>query len=123
MSKLMILGAGISQVPLIQKAKEMGLHVIVLSWPGNYPGIAMADRYYNADTTDVTKVEEIARLEQIDGICTTGTDVAIASIGKVNDSMLLQGVSYHASILATNKLMMKEAFKKHGVRTANYRKV
>ena len=50
--KLMILGAGIYQVPLIRKAKEMGLETYVLSYPGNYPGIPLADHYAPLDTRD-----------------------------------------------------------------------
>lgn len=38
--KLLILGAGIYQVPLIETAKRMGLETIVASIPGNYPGFA-----------------------------------------------------------------------------------
>ena len=34
MPKLLILGAGIYQVPLIQKAKEMGFYTIAASYPG-----------------------------------------------------------------------------------------
>ena len=33
--KIMILGAGIYQVPLIRKAKEMGLETLVVSIPGD----------------------------------------------------------------------------------------
>ena len=43
MKKIMILGAGIYQVPLILKAKEMGLYTLVVSYPGPYPGFALAD--------------------------------------------------------------------------------
>ena len=50
--KLMILGAGIYQVPLIKKAKEMGLETLVVSIKGNYPGIALADSFYEIDTRD-----------------------------------------------------------------------
>ena len=35
MKKLMIMGAGIYQVPLIKKAKEMGIYTIVVSIPGS----------------------------------------------------------------------------------------
>ena len=42
--KLLILGAGIYQVPLIETAKRMGLETIVASIPGNYPGFALADK-------------------------------------------------------------------------------
>ncbi|WP_256759916.1 ATP-grasp domain-containing protein [Cohnella sp. WQ 127256] len=123
MRKLMILGAGISQVPLIKVAKEMGLFVIVVSRNGNYPGFALADKVYYEDTTNTDKIVEIAEWEQIDGICTTGTDVAVKSIGKVVDTLGLSGVSYDSAKLSSNKWEMKQAFMEHGVRTANFIKV
>ena len=39
MKKLMIMGAGIYQVPLIRKAREMGIYTIAVSIPGNYPAL------------------------------------------------------------------------------------
>jgi carbamoylphosphate synthase large subunit len=103
MKKLMVLGAGISQLPLILTAKRMGLFVIVLSSPGNYPGFAWADQIYYEDTTNIEKVADICRNEHIDGICTTGTDVAVKAIGKVVDKLGLCGVSYEAALLSSNK--------------------
>ena len=87
MKKLMVLGAGISQLPLIQTAKNMGLHVIVVSRQGNYPGFALADQVYYEDTTNSQKIVEISKHEHIDGICSTGTDVAVKSIGCVVDAL------------------------------------
>ena len=43
MKKLMIMGAGIYQVPLIKRAKEMGIYTIVVSIPGNYPGFELSE--------------------------------------------------------------------------------
>lgn len=123
MKRLMILGAGISQLPLIKTAKRMGLFVIVISRHGAYPGFAFADKIYYVDTTDSEKIAEIARFEQIDGICTTGTDVAVKSIGKVVDSLGLSGISYDSAKLSTNKWAMKQAFMEHGVRTSRFVKV
>ena len=50
--KLLILGAGVYQVPLILKAKEMGLYTIAASYAGPYPGLAIADEVWEIDTTD-----------------------------------------------------------------------
>ena len=50
--KLLILGAGIYQVPLIETAKRMGLETIVASIPGNYPGFALADKVVYENTVD-----------------------------------------------------------------------
>ena len=43
MKKLMVLGAGYDQVPLIERAKQMGLYVVTVS-PGDYPGMKLADK-------------------------------------------------------------------------------
>ena len=56
MKKIMILGAGIYQVPLIQTAKRLGIYSIAVSIPGNYPGFAYADKVYYENTTDWEKI-------------------------------------------------------------------
>lgn len=123
MKKIMILGAGVYQVPLILKAKEMGLYTIVVSIPGNYPGFDFADKVYYEDTTDYEKVLEIAKSENINGIVTAGTDVAVITVGKVCDEMGLCGLSFEAAQIAADKLLMKEQYEKYGVRTARFRKI
>lgn len=120
---LMIMGAGIYQVPLIQKAKEMGYRTIVVSIPGDYPGLALADKVYHIDTREQEKVLEAARQEKIVGICTSGTDVAIRTVGYVCSSMGLCGISDKAARLVTDKALMKEAFRDNGVSTAAFCRV
>lgn len=123
MPKLLILGAGIYQVPLIQKAKEMGFYTIVASYPGPYPGLSLADKVYYTDTTDKKGILELSQSEHIDGICTSGTDVAVKSIGYVCDALDLPGVSFHSASLATDKFCMKQAFLQGGVSTAPFYQV
>lgn len=120
MKKIMILGAGIYQVPLIKTAKEMGLYTIVCSIDGNYPGFKHADKVYHVNTTDKEAVLKIAIEENIDGIVTTGTDVAVVTIGYVCDQMNLTGLTYDSGKLVSDKSLMKKAFMKHGVSTARF---
>lgn len=119
----MIMGAGIYQVPLIKKAKEMGIETIAVSIPGNYPGFAFADKIYYENTVDYEKILEIAKQEQIDGIVTAGTDVAVITIGKVCDELGLTGLSFEAARIASNKILMKKRYEECGVRTARFREV
>lgn len=123
MKKLLILGAGIYQVPLIKTAKRLGIETIVASIPGNYPGFELADKVYYENTTDYQKILSIARREKIDGIITTGTDVAVITIGKVCDALKLKGLSFRAAEIATDKLLMKNQYEKYDVRSARYRKI
>lgn len=123
MKKIMILGAGIYQVPLIKTARRMGLYTIVASIPGEYPGFTFADKSCEVDTTDREAVLAICRQEGVDGICTSGTDVAVATIGYVCSSLGLPGLSEEAAECATDKAKMKRAFEKGGVRASVFRRV
>ncbi len=120
MKKIMIPGAGIYQLPLIKKAKELGLIAIVASVPGNYPGFSYADKVYYIDTKDAESILKTAASENIDGIVTTGTDAAVVSIGTVCDKMGLLGISKEAAEISCNKLLMKKAFLKNGIPSARF---
>ena len=118
MKRIMILGAGLYQVPLIETAKRMGLETIVVSVPGPYRGFEIADRCYAIDTRDREKILQAAKEEEIGGICTTGTDVAVSSIGYVCEKLGLKGISPKAAETLCDKALMKEAFLRGGVSCA-----
>ena len=123
MKKILILGAGIYQVPLIRTAHEMGLYTVVASIPGKYPGFAMADKAAYINTIDCEAVLALAREEKIDGIVTAGTDVCVPTQGYVCDKLGLCGPSYEAACMAQSKLLMKREFAKHGVNTAEFAEI
>lgn len=123
MKTIMILGAGIYQVPLIQRAKEKGYRTVVVSIPGSYPGFDIADKVYFVNTTDKEACLKVAIEENISAVCTTGTDVALPTLGYICDTLKLHGPSENTSILSSNKALMKDAFVKGGVHTAQHIKV
>ena len=120
---VLILGAGIYQVPLIREAQARGLRAVTASIPGNYPGFGVADRVYYTDTTDREAILEIARKEQVSAVVTTGTDVAVSTIGYVCRRLGLPGIGEEAARLLTDKALMKEAFVMGGVTTSAFRRV
>lgn len=120
MKKIIILGAGIYQVPLIKCAKKLGYYSIVCSIEGNYPGFAYADKVYYINTTDKEAVLKVAQEEKADGIVTAGTDVAVNTIGYVCDKLGLKGLSSVSAEMVTDKSLMKKAFNEEGVSTAKY---
>ncbi len=68
-------------------------------------------------------VLDIARSERVAAVTTTGTDVAVSSIGYVCRELGLCGISEQAARVLTDKALMKEAFVNGGVTTAEFRRV
>lgn len=120
MKKLMILGAGTYQVPLIKQAKEMGLYVIAVS-PGNYPGMPLADKVIDCDIMDEEGVLKAAEAEGIDGIISDETDMSVLSMAYTVDKLGLSGNSYDAVLPFIDKYMMRERCRELGVDTIDYR--
>lgn len=116
----MILGAGVYQLPLILKAREIGLTAIVVSPLGPYPGIEHADTWIDCDVRDKEQVLAVAKQHGISAILTTGSDVSVPAIGYVVDALSLAGTGYLASEICADKLLMKQAFVEHGIRTAKF---
>lgn len=110
MRKLLVLGAGVYQAPLIKKAKELGLYTIAASYAGNYPGLSLADEVWEVDTTDARRLAALSKEAHISGVCTSGTDVAIISLGTICEELGLPGVSLACARTVTDKALMKRAF-------------
>lgn len=120
MKSVVILGAGIYQLPLIQKAKNLGYKTLVVSIPGNYPGLKIADEIINLDTRDYKGILDILSSRKIDAIVTTGTDVAIPTLGRLNEALNLHGLGKEGSVNASNKIKMKKLFVENGIPTARF---
>lgn len=114
------MGAGIYQVPLMKKAKEMGFKAIVVSPLGNYPGLALADEVIDLDTRDHVAVLAQAKRIGIDAVLTTGTDLAVPTIGYLVDELGLAGTGYAAAQQSMDKTLMKQCFAEHGIQTAKF---
>lgn len=120
MAKVMVLGAGVYQVPLIRTIQNMGHQAVVVSRRGPYPGFDIADTFYELDTTDAEGILAAARAEGIDGITTTGTDVAVPALGMVCDALGLRGITAAAAARVTDKSVMKQTFINGGVSTSAF---
>lgn len=87
MRKIMILGAGEGQVPLIRRAKAANYYVLVVSPHGDYPGFEYADECFYENISAVEKVFKIAREQRIDAIATDQTDVAVPTVQYVAERL------------------------------------
>lgn len=113
--RLMILGASQLQLPAIVKAKNMGLHVIVLDINKNAVGVDYADEFYDISTIDVESIIKKSEEHNIDGIMTLATDMPMRAVAAVGEKLGLNTISYETAIRATDKARMREQLSKFNV--------
>lgn len=118
MSKILILGAGVYQIPLIKQAVAAGHHVVVASWSGQDPGMALGHESWVIDTTHKEELLQHAIASGIEAVTTAGTDVAVPSIGWICDHLHLPGISYDTAVKCSNKIQMQAVFSAHDVKVA-----
>ena len=104
--KLLIIGAGDFQLPLVQQAAktcEVLLAAPVIS--------AAFDPYISdrliIDVRDEESILAFAKERKIDGVITDQTDIAVRSVAYVAEKMGLPGIGYETGLLFTDKSRMR----------------
>lgn len=124
MKKIMILGAGILQLPAIERAIEMGLGVIAVDMNPAAVGFGVPGVVKEIiSTIDIPAILESAKKHQIDGIITLASDMPMQSVAVVSHEMGLVGISKDTALKATNKAFMRDALKKAEVPVPLYFRV
>lgn len=112
--RLLVLAAGILQVPVIKRAHEMGIYVIAADGNPNACGLKYADKAIVVNITSAADMLKVAMDEKIDGVIHPCSEVSMNVMGRINDVLHLSGISEEQAIRATNKHLMREAFEKFG---------
>ena len=127
MSKvIMILGAGIMQLPAYQAAKKNGW--ISLGADGNpqAPCRRMADHFIDVDLKDriglAEKALEFQEKLGLDGVFTCGTDFS-SSVAWVAEKLGLPGISYQTALDCTDKYRMRTLFKEKDIPCPAFREI
>lgn len=66
--KLLILGANAETIPIVQRAQEMGVIVVVTDNICNSPAKTVADEFFDIDGKDVLKIIALIKENKIDGV-------------------------------------------------------
>lgn len=127
MKTLLILNAGHEAVPGIQRAKKMGLKVILADKNKFAPGFQFADYKIYESIYNHTKLLKIIKkfndkIKKIDGVIAMASDTPVA-VAKIAKKLNLKGNSIKSSILSTNKLMMKDKLKKANIKVPWYSEI
>lgn len=120
MKTLAIIGASYLQLPLVRKAKEMGLRTVCFAWEEGAICKDEVDAFFPISIVEKERILEICQEKQIDGVCTIASDVAAPTVAYVAEKMGLVGNSYETAVRANNKFLMRNAFLHAGVLCPKY---
>ncbi|TLM80551.1 MAG: ATP-grasp domain-containing protein [Actinobacteria bacterium] len=105
--RVLIVGAGPLQVPLIERALCAGHVVVAIDGDPAAPGLALADVGISVDTSDPEAALAVAQQHAVDAAASDASDVAVPTVAFVAERMGLPGIGRDVATAFTDKLVMR----------------
>jgi biotin carboxylase len=122
----MIVGASIEQIPAYERARDRGFQILGTDINANAPALRLADHILIVSTKDAEatalEAEKFNQIHSISGVMTIANDVP-GTVALVAERLGLPSIRLDSARLATDKLLMKDAFVRHGVACPWYSEV
>ncbi len=113
--RLLVLGAGRAQLPVLHTARRLGLSVLAADPDPAAPGFAWADAHLCCDLGDVARLTAEARGWGAEGALTFAADYPMPALAALCDALGLPSPGAAAVLRATNKAHMRRALADAGV--------
>ena len=121
--RLLVLGAGRAQLPVLHAARRLGLSVLVADPDPAAPGFALADARVCCDLGDADRLTAEARGWGAHGALTFAADYPMPALARLCDTLGLPGPGAAAVLRATHKAHMRRALVAAGVRCPDFEHV
>lgn len=114
MKKLLILGGGKNQLPLIEAANDLQYYTIVCDRTDTNPGNLICSKHYKVDYMNYEVVLNIAINERIDGVI-SNSEPAMINVARISEKMELVGNSEESVMSLLSKEKFREIQKRANV--------
>ncbi|WP_033148160.1 ATP-grasp domain-containing protein [Prevotella sp. P6B1] len=122
MSKKILVFPGTQwQVPLIEKIQEMGHQALVVNPDPEAPGMKKADMTLISDIFDKDKVVAFGIEQHIDAVMSDECDIAMNMVAELGKAFNVPAMDEETAALFTDKFLMREFSKKHGLKYPEYK--
>lgn len=117
----LVLGGTFPHITLIEKLKKRGYYTILIDYLPNPPAKTYSDDHIQESTLDYQMVLSIAKKKNASIIISACLDQPIPLLAKISSELGLPCyLSESTSIAVTNKLIMKNIFKKNGIPSSDW---
>lgn len=109
------------QVQLLQKIKEMGYRALIVNPDPDSPCFEYADGHLQSDIFDKEKVIAYGKENHIDAVMSDECDIAMNLIAELGTAFNVPTLDEESASLFTDKFLMREFSKKHGLKYPEYK--
>jgi len=121
---LLIIGAGLPQIPAIKMAKKMGFKVVATDINPKAEGFKIADYRIVASTRDVeksvTEIKKFNKKVKINGVMTIATEAG-ETVAAIAEELKLPGIPRNIAHGATDKIERHRIFKKKNIPSTKFK--
>ena len=113
--RVLIVGGGPFQVPLIRRAASLGLDTVVVDRAADAPGMRRANHAVVVDTTNIAGVVEVAHRYRVTAVLTAASDMALTAVSAVAVARELPGNPPESVDICRDKLQTFDAMTRAGL--------
>lgn len=115
MKKLLLLGGSRYLLPVIEKAKKLGIYTITCDYLPDNIAHKFSDQYCNVSIIDKEKTLQVARELQVDGVMSFACDPGVVTAAYIAEEMNLpfQG-SYESTAILQDKGLFRKFLEDNG---------
>ena len=106
---------------LCKRIKELGHRVLLVDPNEDCPCRALADEYLQSDIFDWDAVLQFAKEKHVDAVMSDECDIAMPMVSKLGEELGLSVQSSKVVQYFTDKFLMQEFCKEHGLRYPEYK--
>ncbi|MDO5341875.1 MAG: ATP-grasp domain-containing protein [Bacteroidia bacterium] len=122
MSKIVVLGVAGPQTDFIKLLKEKGHYVVGMSYRKEGVGLSFVDEFCEINITDKEAILKFVEDNDIDVVYSVGSDLAMPSVGYVNDRTGRGGfVTEEIALTMQDKSKFRKFLSENKIQTIKYR--
>ncbi len=114
MKKILVIGGGNYQVPIIKRIKELGFEALCVDINKNAQGFNVADNYKVIDVLDKEKCLEYAKENMVDAVMSFGATLPLYTVAFIGKKMNLPALSVETAKISTDKFLIKKRLAENG---------
>ena len=114
MKKILVIGGGAYQVPLIKRIIELGHEAYCVDKNPAAPGFECATGYKNTDVTDLEACLEYAKELSVDAVMTYGATLTLPTVAYIGEKLGLPALPFETAEISKSKYKIKKRLAEHG---------